>query len=178
MAQTQGTWISDPAAYRDRLARLVGGSEPLAVLGATANALAEIVESHTPAELRARPFVGKWTPNEIIGHLGDSEWVYGFRVRLILAEDRPQILGMDQELWVAAQQHDQREPTELVERFRDLRRHNLAFWRRLTPSDLERYGRHDERGDESLGMMLAMLAGHDLSHLEQIRRYLAAAKGT
>lgn len=178
MAQTTGAWISDPNAYRHRLASLLGGRDPFEVLGATANSLADIVGAHAPAQLRARPFPDKWTPNEVIGHLGDTEWVYGFRVRLILAEEQPQILGMDQELWVTAQQHDRREPTELVERFRDLRKHNLAFWRRLTPSDLERYGRHNERGDEALGMMLSMLAGHDLSHLEQIQRYLAAAKAT
>ena len=178
MTQTQGAWISDPGAYRERLDSLVGGRPPLEVLGASAGTLSEIVRAHTAAQLRARPFAGKWTPNEVIGHLGDSELIYGFRIRLILSEDRPPIVGVDQELWVAAQGHNQREPMELVELFRDLREHNLAFWRRLTPSDLERYGRHNERGDESLATILGMMAGHDLSHIDQIRRYLAAAAAT
>jgi hypothetical protein len=42
---------------------------------------------HSAEVLRARPFEGKWTPNEIIGHLTDSEWVYGYRLRLILSDD-------------------------------------------------------------------------------------------
>jgi DinB family protein len=105
MAQTRGAWITDPSAYRKRLKDLVGGREPLEVLGASADTLAEIVRSHTPAQLRSRPMVGKWTANEVIGHLGDSELIYGFRIRLILSEDRPAIVGVDQEQWVAALGH-------------------------------------------------------------------------
>jgi hypothetical protein len=33
---------------------------------------------------------------------------------------------------------------------------------------------HNERGPESLGLMLCMNAGHDLSHIDQLTRYLAA----
>jgi len=39
---------------------------------------------------------------------------------------------------------------------------------------LNRSGRHNERGLESLGVMLRMLAGHDLSHLHQIGQYIQA----
>ena len=35
-------------------------------------------------------------------------------------------------------------------------------------------GLHAERGEEKLGFMLRMNAGHDLSHIDQIRRYIAA----
>jgi hypothetical protein len=37
-------------------------------------------------------------------------------------------------------------------------------------------GRHNERGAESLAVMLRMQAGHDLSHLNQIDRYLCAIR--
>jgi hypothetical protein len=33
---------------------------------------------------------------------------------------------------------------------------------------------HNERGAESLAVMLQLLAGHDLSHLHQISRYIQA----
>ena len=58
--------------------------------------------------------------------------------------------------------------------FRGLRSFNLAVWKQMTPSDFERVGKHNERGDESLGTMIRMLAGHDLSHIDQINRYLEA----
>jgi len=171
-----GLHISDPEAYREKLFGLVGDQEPLEVLGQTAGKLEEIVRKTPAAVLRARPFEGKWTPNEIIGHLMDGEWVYGYRLRLIYSEENPTILGMDQNLWVARQRYNETEPAAHVEMFRTLRGYNLALWRRTTPEDWKRTGMHNERGPESLGVMLRLLAGHDLSHVEQCRRYIAAAE--
>jgi len=172
---TPGIWVSDPEAYRKKMYRLLGDRDPIAVLAATADALDDIVKSHSAKQMRSRPFEGKWTPTEVIGHLCDAEWVYGFRMRLILCEDEPQILGMDQDRWVSGQRYNERDPAELVRTFRALRGCNVYQWKRMTPADLARTGRHNERGPESLGTMLRMLGGHDLSHLDQITRYLAAA---
>jgi len=172
-AQTPGLWVSDPEAYRRKMDALIGDRDPIAVMAATADALEEIVKSHSATQMRSRPFEGKWTPNEIIGHLCDAEWVYGFRMRLILCEERPQITGMDQDRWVSGQHYNERQPADLVRTFRVLREPNVALWKQMTPADLERAGQHNERGPESLGTMLRMLAGHDLSHIDQITRYLA-----
>jgi hypothetical protein len=68
---------------------LVGDQNPLDVIAQTASRLADIVRKHSTVVLRTRTFEGKWTPNEIIGHLTDGEWVYGYRLRLILCEDDP-----------------------------------------------------------------------------------------
>lgn len=173
---TAGLWLTDPEAYRKKMDDLVGGRDPIEVMSETADVLDGIVREHTSEEMRAKPFDGKWTPNEVIGHLLDAEWVYGYRLRLILCQDKPIILGMEQDEWVSGQRHNDREPAELVAAFRFLRGQNLFLWERLIPADLERAGEHNERGSESLGQMLRMLAGHDLSHIDQIRRYLQAAK--
>jgi len=162
--------------YREKLFTLLGDRNPLEVMAQTASTLADIVHTHPAAVLRTRPFAGKWTPNEVIGHLVDGEWVYGYRLRLILSEDNPVIAGTNQNFWVAAQGHNEREPSELVEIFRTLRQFNLALWRSMSAANLQRTGQHNERGPESLGVMLRLLAGHDLSHLEQIRRYIRASR--
>jgi hypothetical protein len=169
-----GLSISDPQAYRDNLFKLLGDRNSLEVLAQTASTLADMVRKHSPTVLRTRPFDGKWTPNEVIGHLADGEWVYGYRLRLILCEGYPTIVGTNQDLWVAGQRHNEREPSELVDIFRTMRQLNLALWKRMSPADLERTGQHNERGPESLGVMLRMMAGHDLSHLDQITRYIQA----
>ena len=169
-----GLSMSASRTYREKMFNLLANRDPLEVLAQTASTLADIVGKHSATVLRTRPFEGKWTPNEIIGHLTDSEWVYGYRLRLILCEDDPTILGIKQDLWVAALRHNEREPSELVEIFRMMRLFNLALWRRTSPEDLKRTGQHNERGPESLGVMLRLLAGHDLSHLAQITRYIQA----
>jgi hypothetical protein len=169
-----GSLMSASQAYREKMFNLLGERNPLEVLAQTAFTLAEIVGKQSTGVLHARPFEGKWTPNEVIGHLTDGEWVYGYRLRLILCEDSPAILGTNQDSWVAALRHNERRPSELVEIFRTLRQFNLAVWRRTSPADLERAGQHNERGPEALGVMLRLLAGHDLSHLDQITRYIQA----
>lgn len=178
MPQTQpGLWVSNPQAYQDKLLNLLGDRDPIEVMGETPGEFARIAAEHTPQQMRTRPFAGKWTPNEIIGHMVDTEWVYGYRIRLILCEDNPTILGMDQDLWVSGLRHNERDPAELVEMFRAMRSYNLQVWKMMGPRELERTGSHNERGRESLGLMIRMEAGHDLSHIDQITRYLAAVKG-
>src|SRR5580692_1106153 len=100
MTTQPGLEVSAPQSYREKILTLVGERDPLDVMAETASALAKIVDRHSAAVLRTRPFEGKWTPNEIIGHLTDSEWVYGYRLRLMLCEDHPIIKGTNQDSWV------------------------------------------------------------------------------
>src|SRR6266404_8702613 len=169
-----GLSMSASQAYREKMFSLLANRDPLQVMAQTACTLADIVGKDSATVLRTRPFEGKRTPNEIIGHLTDSEWVYGYRLRLILCEDEPAILGFRQDAWVASLRHNEREPSELVEVFRTMRLLNLSVWRRMSPEDLQRSGQHNERGAESLAVMVRLLAGHDLSHLHQISRYIQA----
>ncbi|HUN80823.1 MAG TPA: DinB family protein [Phycisphaerae bacterium] len=168
--------ISKTSAYQDKLLGLLGQREPLKVLGETPNVLAQMVKETSPEVLKRRPFEGKWTPTEVLGHLVDAEFVLGYRARQIYSENEPQILSMDQDKWVTAQRYANRDAAELVEQFRHLREVNLQLWRGMNADALKRCGRHSERGLESLGLMMKMNAGHDLSHIDQLTRYIAAAK--
>ena len=161
-------------AYFAGITALVGDLDRVQILSETADILDGIVAKHSAAHMKIRPFAGEWTPNEILGHLADTEWVFGYRIRAILCEDEPEILNMNDELWVSEQRHNEREPAALVKAFRHVREVNLSLWRRMTPPDLKRVGHHDRRGVESLDTTLTLQAGHDLSHIDQARRHLAA----
>jgi hypothetical protein len=50
---------------------------------------------------------------------------------------------------------------------------NQDLW---VAAELERTCQHNERGPESLGEMLRLLAGYDLSHLDQITRHIQAVR--
>ncbi len=166
--------LADPQAYIQNLIDLVGDRDPVDVMAATPGVFARFVAENSTEMLRTRPHDGKWTPNEILAHVADTEWVFGSRIRTILCDDRPQLVGIDQELWVARQRQNDWNPNELVRAFTDLRRINLGLWRRMSAEDLKREGVHAERGAESLGLMRRFIAGHDLSHIDQLTRYLAA----
>ena len=165
---------TDWGAYFARITALVDDRDRIQILSDTADILDGIIAGHSAAHMRIRPFVGGWAPNEIFGHLADTEWVFGYRIRAILCEDEPEILNMNDELWVSEQRHRERDPAALVKEFRHVREVNLSLWRRMTPPDLKRVGHHDRRGVESLDTTLTLQAGHDLWHIDQARRCLAA----
>jgi hypothetical protein len=169
--------LTNPQEYQRKLREKLQGRDPLDVLSETPEVLSSIVDSSSVTELQTRPFPGKWTPNEILGHLVDAEWAFGYRIRTVLCDERPSIFGFDQENWVAVQKHNERDPAELLETFITLRRLNLRIWRQMSAEQRGRVGLHVERGEESLETMLHLEAGHDLSHLDQIQRYLAAIRG-
>ncbi|MFB3784843.1 MAG: DinB family protein [bacterium] len=162
----------DAQAYQRRMYEFLGDRDPIDVLSQTTGILGKIAAEHPAQILKTRAYDDKWTPNEILGHLVDVELVTGTRLRFIYCQDEPDIVGFDQDLWVARQRHNEREPAEWVKYFRLLRECNLYLWKQLTPADLNRAGRHRERGLETLDTMLRMEAGHDLCHIDQIERYL------
>src|ERR1700747_1528274 len=52
-----------------------------------------------PEQLRHKPAPDKWSILEILGHLADIEIVYGYRLRQMLADEKPVIAPMDQDAW-------------------------------------------------------------------------------
>ena len=102
------------------------------------------------------------------------EWIFGFRARTILCDDRPQLTEIDQDDWVRVQQPNQRDPRDLLRAFRALRSVNMDMWRGLTEDDLKRSGHHVGAGITlTLSTLRLVQAGHDLRHLAQIERQLS-----
>ena len=157
-------------AYSTAVVELVGDREPFEVLRKTAGALERAIKGLTARQLAKREAPDKWAIRHVLRHLADSEVVWGWRLRMILAHDRPQITGYDQDLWADRLGYGDADPKESLAEFATLRKGNLRLLKRATPQDLARVGVHSERGEESVGHMLRLYAGHDLLHLRQIAR--------
>ncbi len=149
---------------------LVGGREPMDVLRDSPAAARRAVAGLSTVQLRTPEAPGKWSIAHVLRHLADSEVVWGWRMRLILAQDRPPITGYDQDLWADRLHYADADPAESLDAFAILRRDNLRLLERATPDDLQRVGVHSERGEESAGYLRGLYAGHDLLHLNQIAR--------
>lgn len=160
----------DRAKYTPAILELLGSQDPMAVLRDTPAALGRAIAGLTPAQLRTPEAHGKWSIAQVLRHLADSEVVWGWRMRLILAQDRPTLTGYDQDLWAERLHYAESDPAESLDTFRVLRRDNLKLIERATPEDLKRVGVHSERGEESAGYLMRLFAGHDLLHLRQIDR--------
>jgi len=152
--------------YRARLLELAGGGDPTHRMGETSGQLRTLVAA-AGDRLQIHPAEGEWSVLELVGHIFDAELNVSTRLRWVLAEERPILYGYDQELWVKASRHNQADPDELIQRFEALRRSNMSLFTRSDPSDRERIGLHQERGEESFETLYRLIAGHDGMHLAQ-----------
>jgi hypothetical protein len=158
------------ALYVRAILELLGDREPVAVLREMPSALPRAIEGLSLQQLRQPERQGKWSIGQILQHLADSEIVWAWRMRLILAQDRPRLTGYDQDLWAERLHDDEADPWDTIELFAVVRRANLRLLERASPADLGRVGVHVERGEESLEHLRRLHAGHDLLHLRQIER--------
>jgi hypothetical protein len=107
----------------------------------------------------------------VVGHLLDVEVVYGFRWRLILTEDRPSYPGYDEKRWSLLPRPVS---IQLLGALAGLRAVNLALLEGVDDDAAGRSGVHGEQGDERFELTVRKVAGHDLAHLNQLARTVAA----
>jgi ribosomal protein S18 acetylase RimI-like enzyme len=149
---------------------LLGSRDPMNVLRSTPDAVEDAVAGLTGRELSRAEAPGKWSMRHVARHLADSDLVWGYRLRLVLAQDRPVLTGFDQDRWATRLRYDQAPAGMAIEEFRVVRRSNLYLIAGASPADLQRVGLHAERGEESVAHMIRLYAGHDLLHLAQLAR--------
>ena len=156
--------------YTAAVLGLVGETAPIEILSKTQSRLSELIGGLSQVQLAKREAPGKWSINHVLRHLADSEIVWGWRMRMALAHDRPPITGYDQDAWADKLGYGEANAEESIREFGVLRAGNLRLLRNATPSDMQRVGVHAERGEESVAHMMKLYAGHDILHLNQIDR--------
>ncbi len=157
-------------------AKFLEGRDPLAVAAATPAKIAGLIRGLSPRQLGKSPAPGKWSIQEIIRHLTDTEMVMCCRARWIAFEEQPTLVPFDQNKWAGGAGREKEPLAETIERFRLLRRSQVRLFRAASKRDFERAGFHPERGQVTLQEQLETLAGHDLNHLGQIQRLAAQWK--
>ena len=157
-------------AYTAAVLDLVGGEKPLDILARSEGRLRESIRGLTKGQLATREAPGKWSINHVLRHLADSEIVWGWRMRMALAHDRPPITGYDQDAWADRLGYGEADAEQSISEFGVLRSGNLRLLSKATPADMQRVGVHAERGEESVAHMMKLYAGHDVLHLNQIER--------
>src|SRR5947208_17156757 len=83
--------------------------------------LRQAVAGMTREQLVARPVPGKWSTLEVVCHLADFDPILADRMKRVIAEDRPKLVGADENKFAAALAYHDRDPEEelaLVERTR------------------------------------------------------------
>src|SRR6266850_694327 len=130
-------------------------------------AVAEALVGATDEELDVRPAPGKWSAREVVHHLADSELIAAVRARLLIAVDKPQIVGFDQDEF-ARRLHYDRPIDASLDAFKSARRTTAELLEKLSETEWLREGTHTEHGRYTLERWLEIYSDHAHKHAEQI----------
>ena len=136
-------------------------------------AIVDALAGITPAEMEAREAPGEWCPREIVHHLADSEMTSAIRLRLLIAQDNPTLVGYDQEAFVA-NLYPERPIEPSLAAFGAARACTAPILRQLTEEQWQRAGTHTESGHYTVTEWLQLYAVHAHDHADQIRRARAS----
>ena len=121
-----------------------------------------------------RPAEGKWSAHEVVVHCADSEAYGHTRIRLVLAEAEPLIVGYDENVWAREFDYHAHDVELAFRTIEVVRANTLALLRRLPEEAFGREGRHSHSGKYTDGDWFRIYAEHLEVHAAQIRRNLAA----
>jgi hypothetical protein len=135
------------------------------------------LEGITEAELDFQIADGEWTPREVVHHLADSEMTSAIRIRRLIAENQPVIVGYDQEEF-ARRLYYTRPIEGSLAALAGARASTADFLDEFQESDWERFGSHSEYAEPFTVIgWLEYYADHAHDHADQIRRSREAYRG-
>lgn len=139
-----------------------------------------------PARLRAafaavpkeavqwRPAPGEWSAHEVVVHCADSETNSYCRVRLLLTDADPVIVGYDQERWARELDYHALPVEPALAAVDGVRAATVPLLRSLPEAAWQRVGRHTESGRYGMLDWLRIYADHLEGHSRQIEDNVAA----
>jgi len=134
-----------------------------------AGALGKAIAGLSREDLLATPVPGTWSIQQIVIHLMDSDLIASDRMKRVLAEDNPTIIGYNEAAFAQKLSYDHQDAALAAEVFRLNRELTAVILRRVPESDFARTGTHNERGRISLGDLVATYVAHLEHHLGFLR---------
>ncbi len=130
-----------------------------------------------PEEARKwRPGTGKWSVHEIICHCADSETNAAMRLRYLVAEKEPLIVGYDQDVWTKVLDYHRHPLEPALAAVEAARANTVALLHHFPEEAWGKVGKHTESGRYSVDDWLKIYAEHLEKHSGQIERNLSAWK--
>jgi hypothetical protein len=131
--------------------------------------LRQAVAGMTGDQLRTRPVPGKWSTQEVVCHLADFEPILSDRMKRVIAEERPQLIGADENRFAATLAYQERDVVEELAIIDQTRRQLARILRLLPDEALSRVGVHNERGPLTLEKLLFSAINHIPHHVKFIQ---------
>jgi len=121
-----------------------------------------------------RPAPDKWSAHEVVIHCADCETYAATRLRLLVAEAEPLIVGYSQDAWAKVFNYHAQCTDRALRTVDAVRSQALPVLRSLTEADWAKEGRHTESGLYNVCDWLKSYGPHLTNHAQQISRNLTA----
>lgn len=122
-----------------------------------------------PAELRKRrPSGDAWSAHEIVIHCADSETFAATRIRLLISDPNPIIVGYDQDEWVDIFRYEDRDIELAFDTIRAVRANTLPIIQAMPDAAWNAAGSHTQSGRFTAEDWLRSYGVHLHEHAEQI----------
>ena len=116
--------------------------------------------------------IGKWSPHEILGHLTDTERIFGFRAFSIARGEKQSLPGFDENEYAEAAKFSEISFESLLEQYRLVREGSIALFNTFSEEVSSQIG-FANGNPVSARALICMIAGHELHHLKILKeRYL------
>ncbi|WP_343668037.1 DinB family protein [Chitinophaga sp.] len=115
---------------------------------------------------------GKWTIKEVLGHIIDTERIFGYRLLCFIRGEKQGLPGFDQDDYVALSDANNRTIQDLAEEMKAVRTANAYVVRNITEEQGAIKG--TSAGNPiSVRTILYIMAGHELHHMQILKeKYL------
>jgi hypothetical protein len=159
--------------YYGKYISLVPEGDIIAVLSEQLKDTLALLASINESDAGYRYEPEKWSIKELVGHLVDSERIFGYRALRFARNDQTPLPGYEQDDYVRNASFDDYPLSELSAEFESLRRSNIFLFKHLDEEAWMRRGTANE-SEASVRALAYILAGHELHHREILRsRYLS-----
>ena len=130
-----------------------------------------------PPEARQwRPAPGKWSVHEVVVHCADSETNAHMRLRYLVAETEPLIVGYDQDRWARELDYHSLPLEPALAAIEAVRANTIPLLSRIPETAWGKKGKHTEYDGYGVEMWLQTYGEHLEVHARQIGRNLEAWK--
>lgn len=158
--------------YYERYIALVPAGDVLSTLDSQMSETQSLLRALPASSSTYRYAPGKWSVNEVIGHLIDSERIFAARALRFARNDSTPLPGFEQDDYVRNSSFDAFPVAELASEFDSVRRATVFFFKHLEEPAWMRRGIANN-AEVSVRALAYIIAGHELHHREILRsRYL------
>jgi uncharacterized damage-inducible protein DinB len=130
--------------------------------------LRKAVAGLSAADAQAFPVPGTWSIQQIVIHLADSDLINSDRMKRIIAEDNPTLIGYDESKFTKNLHYHDQSIEDALTLFEINRRQTARILRKLPDSAFERKGTHNEAGEMNLAQWIQRTVNHLDHHLKFI----------